>query len=303
MKKAIYFVFLLSFIFLLFFVFSSAHSGRTDGSGGHYNHSTGEYHYHHGKPAHDHPNGVCPYAQSNNNSNNSYNDSDFELSFGSVLLIIGFAFCLLITGIAFLASAIIISLLDIIISRVFYFDLDLSSLYFVFTISISLIISTIYYAKDQCVPGVIFIIVVSVIVGIIVKKAQRNSEEKVMQSNSSDAMSLLDSIWHKAKNKKIYKDYLKIRSIVEEAEKENRCKAGTIDFFMLFSCSFCLTFEYDKRFKNYDIDDVSRSVMSVLLHNGFINNKCHIKIKKVVSSEKRIFKKTLKELRRYRRIV
>ena len=31
-----------------------AHSGRTDGSGGHTNHSTGEYHYHHGYSAHDH---------------------------------------------------------------------------------------------------------------------------------------------------------------------------------------------------------------------------------------------------------
>ena len=33
---------------------ASAHSGRTDGSGGHMNHSTGKYHYHHGYSAHDH---------------------------------------------------------------------------------------------------------------------------------------------------------------------------------------------------------------------------------------------------------
>lgn len=32
----------------------SAHPGRTDGSGGHTDHDTGEYHYHHGYPAHDH---------------------------------------------------------------------------------------------------------------------------------------------------------------------------------------------------------------------------------------------------------
>ena len=38
-----------------------AHPGRTDSSGGHYNRETGEYHYHHGYPAHQHPNGVCPY--------------------------------------------------------------------------------------------------------------------------------------------------------------------------------------------------------------------------------------------------
>lgn len=31
-----------------------AHSGGTDSSGGHTNHSTGEYHYHHGYPAHQH---------------------------------------------------------------------------------------------------------------------------------------------------------------------------------------------------------------------------------------------------------
>lgn len=30
------------------------HSGRTDGNGGHYNRSTGEYHYHHGQGPHDH---------------------------------------------------------------------------------------------------------------------------------------------------------------------------------------------------------------------------------------------------------
>lgn len=38
-----------------------AHSGRTDSKGGHYNRSTGEYHYHHGYSAHQHENGVCPY--------------------------------------------------------------------------------------------------------------------------------------------------------------------------------------------------------------------------------------------------
>lgn len=40
-----------------------AHSGRTDSDGGHYDHSTGEYHYHHGKPAHQHyADGSCPYV-------------------------------------------------------------------------------------------------------------------------------------------------------------------------------------------------------------------------------------------------
>lgn len=39
------------------------HSGRTDSNGGHTDHSTGEYHYHHGMHAHQHENGVCPYAK------------------------------------------------------------------------------------------------------------------------------------------------------------------------------------------------------------------------------------------------
>lgn len=37
------------------------HPGRTDEDGGHTDSSTGEYHYHHGFPAHQHPDGKCPY--------------------------------------------------------------------------------------------------------------------------------------------------------------------------------------------------------------------------------------------------
>ncbi len=40
------------------------HSGRTDANGGHWDRKYGTgYHYHHGYPAHQHPNGVCPYEQ------------------------------------------------------------------------------------------------------------------------------------------------------------------------------------------------------------------------------------------------
>ena len=45
----------------------SAHPGGTDSNGGHTDHETGEYHYHHGYPAHQHRDmdgdGVldCPY--------------------------------------------------------------------------------------------------------------------------------------------------------------------------------------------------------------------------------------------------
>lgn len=53
-----------------------AHPGRTDANGGHYNRSTGEYHYHHGYPAHQHPNGVCPYlADTSEDSTDTYYSS------------------------------------------------------------------------------------------------------------------------------------------------------------------------------------------------------------------------------------
>lgn len=38
-----------------------AHPGRTDGSGGHTDRETGDYHYHHGYEAHYHTGGVCPF--------------------------------------------------------------------------------------------------------------------------------------------------------------------------------------------------------------------------------------------------
>lgn len=59
-----------------------AHSGQTDSNGGHYNHSTGEYHYHHGYPAHQHTDGVCPYDYDDRTGQNSggggYEKSDGE---------------------------------------------------------------------------------------------------------------------------------------------------------------------------------------------------------------------------------
>lgn len=53
-------------LFMMSTVFSLAHSGRTDGNGGHKDNKNasglGSYHYHcGGNPAHLHPNGVCPY--------------------------------------------------------------------------------------------------------------------------------------------------------------------------------------------------------------------------------------------------
>lgn len=58
MKKIILFVLIIIIVLL---PLSLAHKGRTDSNGGHYDSSTGEYHYHHGYSAHRHINGLCPY--------------------------------------------------------------------------------------------------------------------------------------------------------------------------------------------------------------------------------------------------
>ncbi len=47
-------------LLLLLAVPAFAHPGSTDSQGGHLDHSTGEYHFHHGKEPHQHPNGECP---------------------------------------------------------------------------------------------------------------------------------------------------------------------------------------------------------------------------------------------------
>ena len=59
----------------------SAHPGKTDGQGGHYDRSTGEYHFHHGYPAHDHydmdGDGIpdCPYDFDDKTNHNSGSSS------------------------------------------------------------------------------------------------------------------------------------------------------------------------------------------------------------------------------------
>ena len=60
----------------VFFSVVYAHSGRTDSNGGHYVGGTSEYHYHHGYPAHDHIDGVCPYRLNENvTKKNNISDS------------------------------------------------------------------------------------------------------------------------------------------------------------------------------------------------------------------------------------
>lgn len=62
LKKLCVISLLLSAALLLLFPASVfAHAGRTDNQGGHVDHSTGEYHFHHGRPAHQHLHDICPY--------------------------------------------------------------------------------------------------------------------------------------------------------------------------------------------------------------------------------------------------
>lgn len=79
---------------------TSAHSGKTDAAGGHYDSSTGEYHYHHGYPAHQHENGDCPYGfkdmtDHSSNSGSHSNSSGEGWIVIIIIVIIGavLAFC------------------------------------------------------------------------------------------------------------------------------------------------------------------------------------------------------------------
>lgn len=97
--KKIHFILLLMFL-LACTITVYAHPGGTDSDGGHYNHSTGEYHYHHGRPAHQHENGVCPYDDNSSGDNSPQasheNDTyvsndDKELSIAKKLLFFSIA--------------------------------------------------------------------------------------------------------------------------------------------------------------------------------------------------------------------
>lgn len=65
MKKHFRILAVFLIVFMVLPLSLSAHSGRTDSSGGHHDYNSvsglGSYHYHHGYGPHLHPNGVCPY--------------------------------------------------------------------------------------------------------------------------------------------------------------------------------------------------------------------------------------------------
>lgn len=74
-----FYIIILSFFTTTIVVY--AHPGQTDSNGGHYDRSTGEYHYHHGYSAHYHTDGICPYDYddrtyySNTNANIAENNT------------------------------------------------------------------------------------------------------------------------------------------------------------------------------------------------------------------------------------
>lgn len=72
-KRCILSILSICIVCVLFTNISFAHPGRTDSSGGHYDRSTGEYHYHHGYSAHQHKNGVCPYETDTDNDSEEDN--------------------------------------------------------------------------------------------------------------------------------------------------------------------------------------------------------------------------------------
>lgn len=85
-------------LILIFLVFNSlifAHSGNTDSNGGHFDNSTGKYHYHHGYPAHQHIDGECPYDFEDKNnvnstelkSNDYYNDPNTVFYIVTVVIV------------------------------------------------------------------------------------------------------------------------------------------------------------------------------------------------------------------------
>lgn len=76
MKKKISRFVLVTLFLLIIPVSVFAHPGRTDSNGGHYNRSTGKYHYHHGYPEHQHPNGVCPYEKKTSSDTTTKATSD-----------------------------------------------------------------------------------------------------------------------------------------------------------------------------------------------------------------------------------
>ena len=102
-----------------------AHPGRTDGNGGHTNHSTGEYHYHHGYSPHDHYDMDgdgdidCPYGF--NNKTASISDSSQKKESIKTVKKTSFFDVLEALFINFFPSLVISFILSLILSYVLFF--------------------------------------------------------------------------------------------------------------------------------------------------------------------------------------
>lgn len=87
MKKL--FIPIICFVLIFNFTITTfAHGGNTDSNGGHNDNINGGYHYHHGHPAHDHPNGKCPYKTNTIvNSTVSHNKTDITNSITMIIFV------------------------------------------------------------------------------------------------------------------------------------------------------------------------------------------------------------------------
>ena len=82
---------LLSLVILFISSLLFGHSGRTDSNGGHYNRTTGLYHFHHGYGEHQHPNGECSILVGTKKDKGFFDiigDIFMYIIFGAVILII-----------------------------------------------------------------------------------------------------------------------------------------------------------------------------------------------------------------------
>lgn len=89
--KIIRFIFTFIICALILNIQIYAHPGRTDSDGGHNDNINGGYHYHHGEPAHQHQDGVCPYDIDEPSSSSSSLDDEDRFFYARVsYVILGF---------------------------------------------------------------------------------------------------------------------------------------------------------------------------------------------------------------------
>ncbi len=87
MKK--FFIAIICFVLIFNFTITTlAHGGNTDSNGGHNDNVNGGYHYHHGYPAHDHPDGKCPFV-TNTIVNSTDSDNESTASDFTTIIIAG----------------------------------------------------------------------------------------------------------------------------------------------------------------------------------------------------------------------